>query len=150
VRARWLPFRRGIAGAGRMRCRHPDASGWRIDSTGTGSSQWLAVDGLVRWDKANVIRGLLDMFSIMYPQLQPVDFRADVPELDVPVWVLDGANEIRGRRELALEWFEQLAAPSKELVTYADAGHSVVFEQADAFHRLMIDEIVPATYPLDG
>jgi pimeloyl-ACP methyl ester carboxylesterase len=97
-------------------------------------------------DKANVIRGLLDMFSIMYPQLQPIDFRADVPELEVPVWVLDGAHEIRGRRELALEWFEGLAAPSKELITYADAGHSVVFEQADAFHRLMLDEIVPATY----
>jgi pimeloyl-ACP methyl ester carboxylesterase len=101
-------------------------------------------------DKANVIRGLLDTFSIMYPQLQPIDFRADVPELEVPVWVLDGANEIRGRRELALEWFEQLAAPSKELVTYADAGHSVVFEQADAFHRLMVDEIVPATYGAAG
>jgi len=97
-------------------------------------------------DKANVIRGLLDMFSIMYPQLQPIDFRADVPELEVPVWVLDGAHEIRGRRKLALEWFEGLAAPSKELITYADAGHSVVFEQADAFHRLMLDEIVPATY----
>jgi hypothetical protein len=32
------------------------------------------------------------------------------------------------------------------MVTYADAGHSVVFEQADAFHRLMVDEIVPTTY----
>jgi hypothetical protein len=32
------------------------------------------------------------------------------------------------------------------MVTYADAGHSVVFEQADAFHRLLTEEIVPATY----
>jgi hypothetical protein len=64
----------------------------------------------------------------------------------VPVYVLDGEHELRGRRDLALEWFDALAAPTKELVTYADAGHSVVFEQADAFHRLMVDEIVPATY----
>jgi pimeloyl-ACP methyl ester carboxylesterase len=97
-------------------------------------------------DKANAIRGLVDMFSLMYPQIQQVDFRADVPALDVPVWILDGEHELRGRRDLAHEWFAQLSAPSKEMVTYADAGHSVVFEQADAFQRLMVDVIVPATY----
>ncbi len=97
-------------------------------------------------DKANVIRGLVDTFSLMYPQLQQVDFRADVPALDVPVYLLDGANELRGRRDLAHEWFEELQAPSKEMITYENAGHSVVFEEADAFDRLMNDEIVPATY----
>ncbi len=97
-------------------------------------------------DKANVIRGLVDMFSLMYPQLQQIDFRTDVTALEVPVYVLDGANELRGRRELAQEWFAQLQAPSKQMITYADAGHSVVFEEADAFLRLMNEEIVPATY----
>ncbi len=97
-------------------------------------------------DKANAIRGLVDTFSLMYPQLQEIDFRVDVPELAVPVWILDGEHELRGRRDLAHDWFDQLSAPSKEMVTYADAGHSVVFEQADAFHRLMVDEIVTATY----
>ena len=32
------------------------------------------------------------------------------------------------------------------LITYEDAGHSVVFEEADAFQRLMTESIVPATY----
>lgn len=97
-------------------------------------------------DKANAIRGLVDMFSLMYPQLQEIDFRTDVLALDLPVWILDGQHELRGRRDLAHEWFAGLSAPSKEMVTYADAGHSVVFEQADAFHRLMTEEVVPATY----
>ena len=97
-------------------------------------------------ENANLIRGLVDMFSLMYPQLQEIDFRTDVPALDVPVYVLDGANELRGRRELAHEWFAQLTAPHKELITYADAGHAVAFEQADAFRQLMVEQIVPATY----
>jgi pimeloyl-ACP methyl ester carboxylesterase len=97
-------------------------------------------------DNANLLRGLVDMFSLMYPQLQGIDFRADVPRLEVPVWVLDGAHELRGRRELAREWFEGLAAPRKELVTYDRAGHAVAFEEADALHRLLVDEILPATY----
>jgi pimeloyl-ACP methyl ester carboxylesterase len=86
------------------------------------------------------------MFSIVYPQLQEIDFRASVPTLEVPVYVLDGENELRGRRVLAHEWFSQLNAPHKQLVTYENAGHAVAFEQADEFLRLMVDEIVPATY----
>ena len=101
-------------------------------------------------DKANVMRGLIDMFSLMYPQLQEIDFRTDVPSLEVPVYLLDGANELGGRRKLAHEWFASVEAPFKQLITYADAGHSVVYEEADAFHRLMVDEIVPATYEAGG
>jgi proline iminopeptidase len=97
-------------------------------------------------DKVNVIRGLVDMFSLMYPQLQGIDFRTDVTTLEVPVYVLDGAHELAARRGLAHEWFDGLTAPHKELITYEDAGHSVVFEEVDAFHRLMTEAIVPATY----
>ena len=97
-------------------------------------------------DKVNVLRGLVDMFSLMYPQLQEIDFRRDVTALEVPVYVLDGAHELRGRRDLAHHWFEGLTAPHKELITYEDAGHSVVFEEADAFRQLMTETIVPATY----
>jgi pimeloyl-ACP methyl ester carboxylesterase len=94
----------------------------------------------------NALRGLLDMFSLIYPQLQEVDFRADVPSLAVPVWILDGEHELRGRRELAHEWYAMLEAPSKALVTYPDAGHAVAFEQVDAVRELLVEQVVPATY----
>ena len=97
-------------------------------------------------ENANLVRGLVDMFSLMYPQLQEIDFRQDVTSLEVPVYMLDGEHELRGRRELALAWFEQLSAPHKELITYADAGHAVAFEQTDAFLQLMNEQIVPETY----
>jgi pimeloyl-ACP methyl ester carboxylesterase len=100
-------------------------------------------------ENANLIRGLVDMFSLVYPQLQDIDFRTDVPTLDVPVYLLDGANELRGRRLLAQEWFAELAAPHKELITYTDAGHAVAFEQVDALRQLLNEEIVPATYIAD-
>ncbi|MBK7895547.1 MAG: hypothetical protein IPJ90_11855 [Anaerolineaceae bacterium] len=45
-------------------------------------------------EKVNVLRGLIDMFTVMYPQLQEIDFRQDVPSLDVPVYILDGAAEL--------------------------------------------------------
>ena len=53
-------------------------------------------------EKVNVLRGLIDMFTVMYPQLQEIDFRQDVPRLDVPVYILDGKAELAARRDLVL------------------------------------------------
>jgi pimeloyl-ACP methyl ester carboxylesterase len=96
--------------------------------------------------KTAVLRGLIDMFAIMYPQLYDLDLRRDAARLEVPVYQLDGTGELAGRRDLALEWFESLEAPSKELVTFEGAGHAVAFEQADAVADLLAETIIPATY----
>jgi pimeloyl-ACP methyl ester carboxylesterase len=97
-------------------------------------------------EKAGVLRGLIDTFEALYPQLYGLDLRTAVPSLDVPVWILDGAAELDGRRALAREWYERLEAPSKRLVTLENAAHAVAFEQADEVGRLLTDEIIPSTY----
>lgn len=97
-------------------------------------------------EKANVLRGLIDSFTLIYPQLYEIDFRDSVRRLEVPVYFLDGAAELDGRRALALEWFDGLDAPVKERMTFQNAAHSVAFEQADEVQRLLNETIVPATY----
>jgi pimeloyl-ACP methyl ester carboxylesterase len=97
-------------------------------------------------EKTNVLRGLIDTFTLMYPQLYDLDLRESASRLEVPVYVLDGEAELEGRRDLALEWFEGLQAPTKQLVSYANAAHAVAFEQGDEVQRLLTDVIVPATY----
>ena len=97
-------------------------------------------------EKAGVLRGLMDTFALIYPQLYEIDLRISANRLEVPVWVLDGAAELQGRRDIALEWFEGLDAPSKQLVTYANAAHATAFEQGDEVLRLLNETIVPATY----
>lgn len=90
-------------------------------------------------EKVNVMRGLLDVFSQLYPQLQDVDLRRDAATLEVRVIVLAGEHELTARTEPAREWFESLAAPSKQWIDLPDAGHSVAFEQADELHRLLLE-----------
>lgn len=97
-------------------------------------------------EKINVVRGLLDMFTLMYPQIQGIDFRRDVPRLDVPVYLLDGEAELTSRRDLALEWFDQLQAPRKRLFSFKDAAHAVAFEQYVAMHKIMLETVLPETY----
>lgn len=97
-------------------------------------------------EKVNVLRGLFDMFTVMYPQLQELDFRRDVPRLDVPVYILDGAAELTARRNLSHAWFNALDAPTKRMFTLENAAHSVAFEQFEAFDTIMRETVLPETY----
>lgn len=94
-------------------------------------------------DKLNVIRGLMDMFSVMYPQLQSIDLRREAPSLEVPVYLISGTHELAARTEPARAWFEALRAPTKRWYSYPDVGHSAAFERADDLHRILLREVPP-------
>jgi proline iminopeptidase len=97
-------------------------------------------------EKVNVFRGFLDTAAILYPQLQGLDFRQDVPRLDVPLYVLDGAAELDARRDLALEWYEQVDAPIKRIFTFENSAHAPAFEHFEAFTNIMMETVLPETY----
>jgi proline iminopeptidase len=87
------------------------------------------------------------MGSVLYPQLGGVDFRLSVPQLAVPVYVLDGEAELSARRDLMLEWYEQLDAPIKRRYSFPDAAHAVAFEEFEALQRIMTETVLAETYP---
>ncbi|MEZ4831633.1 MAG: alpha/beta hydrolase [Caldilineaceae bacterium] len=97
-------------------------------------------------DKINGFRSFLDTFGVLYPQLQHIDFRHDVTRLDVPVTVVLGEHEARGRAVLAHEWFDQLEAPAKQMIIFERAGHRAHFDDPAAFAALMA-QIVDEAYP---
>ncbi|HEX2704384.1 MAG TPA: hypothetical protein VHM65_01390, partial [Candidatus Lustribacter sp.] len=55
-------------------------------------------------------------YEQVYPRLTDIDLRADATRLDVPVHLVQGGHETRGRAELVTEWFDRLAAPRKQVV----------------------------------
>jgi proline iminopeptidase len=97
-------------------------------------------------EKFNVLRGLIDTFTVMYPQLQQIDFRRDVKKLEIPTYILDGTSELSARRDLMLEWISTLETPQKQVFTIANAAHSVAFEQFETFDKIMLEKILSATY----
>jgi pimeloyl-ACP methyl ester carboxylesterase len=90
---------------------------------------------------------LIDTFALMYPQLQEIDFRRDVPSLAVPVFIVEGEHEAPGRAVLARQWFEQLSAPSKQLVTFERSGHTPHLHEPGRFATYLADVVLPQTYP---
>ena len=96
-------------------------------------------------DKVHNFGGFLDSFTVMYPQLQDIDFRTDAASLDVPVYLFQGAHEARGRAELADQWFAMLDAPSKQRTIADTSGHRPLWEQPQQFHDFMTNTVLDQT-----
>ncbi|HEU4515188.1 MAG TPA: DUF6064 family protein [Nocardioidaceae bacterium] len=95
-------------------------------------------------DKVRSLTGLVDTHALMYPGLQDIDLRADAPRLSVPVYLVQGAHEARGRAVLAAEWFEQLQAPRKEWFTFEVSGHRPFAQEPERFREVMDDVLADA------
>jgi pimeloyl-ACP methyl ester carboxylesterase len=88
-------------------------------------------------DRINAFRGFLDTGATLYPQLQDVDFRQDVPVLEVPFYMIQGEHEARGRAVPAEEWFDMLEAPTKEMFIFEGSGHRPNFDRPGDFAEVM-------------
>jgi len=96
-------------------------------------------------DKINGLRSFLDTFSVLYLQIQDVDLREDVANFPVPLYLALGKYESRGRSVLAVEWFNMVDAPNKEMILFEKSGHRPIFEEPGKFSELM-QEIQEETY----
>jgi pimeloyl-ACP methyl ester carboxylesterase len=116
-----------------------------LDKAGVGTFGVLGSEYTLP-EKMNVLRGLLDVFSVMYPHWQTIDFGRTAEQLTVPVYIFTGKHELAARRDLALSWFRRLHAPIKRLYDYPNAGHATAFEHFQDLHRIMVKTVLPATY----
>lgn len=102
-----------------------------------GFSENLFYEEYTLLEQLHNLAAFLDVFTALYPQLQAIDLRAQVRELDVPVYLVQGQYETRGRAEPAAEWFELLRAPHKQLIVFENSGHRSLFQEPDRFFDVM-------------
>lgn len=100
-------------------------------------------------DQVRSMANMLDTYVTLYPSLYDVDLR-DTTRLDVPVYLVQGANEARGRAVLADAWFEALDAPDKERFVLERSGHRPWAQEPEAFAEIMTDTVLARTQPLAG
>jgi proline iminopeptidase len=98
-------------------------------------------------DKANYLRGMLDAFAVLHPQAQSIDFRRDATHLSVPIYLINGRNELAARRDLVPEWFNALQAPSKKIYDFDHSAHAPQIQEAGRFNSIMTQVVLPETYP---
>ncbi|EYR63190.1 peptidase, partial [Actinotalea ferrariae CF5-4] len=99
----------------------------------------LLVDEYSLTEQLRSAAGLIDTFALLYPQLEGIDFRDQVPRLDVPVHVVVGTYEAPGRADLAREWLAALDAPVVQVETWDRSGHTPHLDEPGRFAAFMAD-----------
>ena len=110
-----------------------------------GFSENLFVEEYTLLEQVHNLGAFLDTFSVLYPQIQDIDLRESATELGVPVYLIQGRHEARGRAVLAEEWFRQLSAPRKRLTFLDTSGHRPLFEQPEEFTQRMRNMVLDSS-----
>ena len=97
-------------------------------------------------DRLYYLLGLMNTFNVVYPQLQDMDLRMDATHFELPVYLVLGRHDMNNPYQIPEEYFNLLQAPSKQLVFFEDSGHGMIWEQADLFHSLLVENVLPETY----
>jgi pimeloyl-ACP methyl ester carboxylesterase len=93
--------------------------------------------------KAHFMTTMLDSWDALYPRLQDVDLRRDVPALPIPAWFVQGGREMRGLAVPFAAWYAALESPDKRLITFPGAGHRPMAEEPGRFVATLA-ALVPA------
>ncbi len=107
-----------------------------------GFSENLFVSEYTLVDQIHLLGAFMDTFSVVYPQLQEIDFRRTATELAVPVFFVQGAHEAGGRAEVFDEWYPTLGAPIKDVTFLATSGHRPLWEQPEEFVDYMVTTVL--------
>ena len=91
----------------------------------------------------------MDTFSVLYPQLQDIDFRETATDLEIPMFFVQGALEADGRADVFADWYPMVDAPIKDLVVLDTSGHRPLFEQPDEFVEYMTNTVLARTADTD-
>ncbi len=98
-------------------------------------------------DRVYYLLGLITTFNKVYPQLQGLDFRQNLTQFDLPVYLVLGKHDLNSPGVLPEEYFKLLQAPSKKLMIFENSGHGMIWEEADLFHTFMVETVLAETYP---
>ncbi len=129
--ANYLMYLSGVMSA------NPAITGPGYDTFGDiGSPEY----GLI--DKINYVRGVLNTYTQLWPQLWEVDLRSQVPQIEVPVYILEGRHDINASPYLAEEYYALLDAPHKELIWFEHSGHSLWIDEHEHFVAVLVERVL--------
>jgi proline iminopeptidase len=115
-----------------------------------GFSENFLVEEYALVDQVHLLGAFMDTFSVVYPQLQEIDFRETATEFDIPMYFVQGAHEAGGRAEVFDDWYPMVDAPVKDMVVFDTSGHRPLFEQPDQFVGYMVDTVLAGDVPTEA
>ncbi len=96
-------------------------------------------------DQVHLLGAFMDTFSVLYPQLQNIDFRRTATSFPIPMFFVEGAHEAGGRAQPFAQWYPMIHAPIKDLTVLDTSGHRPLWEQPNEFVDYMVNTVLAQT-----
>jgi pimeloyl-ACP methyl ester carboxylesterase len=94
-------------------------------------------------EKLHLWRGKWSPYSKnMWNQMLPVDMTAEIPQLEIPVYLMHGKSDYTVAYPLTKLYFEELKAPLKGFYTFENSAHSPFFEEPDKFRMILKQDVL--------
>ena len=81
-------------------------------------------------------------YVILWPTCFNVNLMRDVPEWQVPVFIIQGDTDYQTDTSLVIAYFDSIQAPSKKLYLFENATHIASWEQSERFREIMIHDVL--------
>lgn len=85
-----------------------------------------------------VIKGMLKSSKTLNIEMNEKDSISRITELNVPVLLISGEDDMICPVQATQNWFDNLKAPHKEFIKIKNAAHMVNFEQPNEWNKLVI------------
>lgn len=92
----------------------------------------------------HLLAGFQATQKAMYREVMAWDAYRLPARFEVPVFVLQGADDVLTLTDLAQEYAEHLDAPHKEVVLIEGASHFAAFTQPERFRQALAERVLPA------
>ena len=100
-------------------------------------------------DKYNMFFGDSELrwhgYYLLWPTCYHTNLMRDVPELKVPVFMIQGENDHHTETSVAKTYFDSLVAPKKRWLVIEEATHSVAYEYPMKYRSIYEEEILNKT-----
>jgi pimeloyl-ACP methyl ester carboxylesterase len=90
-------------------------------------------------DLIGTLRGLSASQAALLPQLADTDLVRTVPNLDVPLVMLQGRFDQVSPAPAAQRFFDSVTAPSKQLIWFEQSAHTPQLDEPDKFRDVLVD-----------
>ena len=86
--------------------------------------------------------------SIVWNEMLATDLSEQVPELNLPVYFLEGRYDYTCSYTEAKSYFEKLNAPIKGFYTFEQSAHSPMFEEPEKMGKILQEDVLAGTNSL--
>ena len=106
---------------------------------------WYAPGWTLR-DIRGFVRGMHSSLEQLLPEMVQYDAWARGTRFDLPVFVLQGENDVLTLTAKAQAYFADIEAPIKRIELISDAGHFAMFLQPEMFLKTLLAYVRPLAY----